>query len=98
MLAFSDYSNNSRVLASIMWETVSSGFPQHAVKDMVHLWAFFLRVSMLGLMFMDPAGKDTTGLVWEHKFSSLSHYSYENGLHGYSSFPEVSRFSCSIFP
>lgn len=27
-----------------------------------------------------------------------SHDSYENGLHGYGSFLEVSRFSFSIFP
>lgn len=27
-----------------------------------------------------------------------SHYSYENGLHGYGSFSEVSRFSFSLFP
>lgn len=27
-----------------------------------------------------------------------SHDSYKNGLHGYSSFSEVSRFSFAIFP
>lgn len=56
-----------------MWETVSSDFPQHAVKDMVHLWASFLRVSELGLMFMDPAVKDTTGLgLGTQVFSSFT--------------------------